>query len=150
MVSIRKLVVGMSLALAAVSAVSPASAQMVPEIPRYDLPDVAMVSLDASGSPVILYNPSACQAAGPACEFFRAHEYGHVMLGHLYDPAARLPAGQARAEAQADCFAARNSSSLAVRAMIQLVLQQPPDPRDAIYGTKPARASRIAACGGIQ
>jgi hypothetical protein len=32
---------------------------------------------------VILYNPLLCQQAGPAlCEFYRYHEYGHIILRH--------------------------------------------------------------------
>jgi hypothetical protein len=87
---------------------------------------------------------------GPACEFFRAHEYGHVVLGHLMNPQMMFtPQGRADAEAQADCFGAKNSSPLAVTTAAQIMLQQPPEPRDAIYGTKPQRAQRILSCAGM-
>lgn len=137
-------------AAAIVGISSDAAAQQVPEIPAYNLPDAAMAQMTPSG-PVIYYNPISCRAAGPACEFFRKHEYGHVLLGHLMNPQMMLtPQGRAVAEAQADCFAAQRSSPMAVRTMVALVLNQPPDPRDAIYGTKQQRAQRILACAGIR
>jgi hypothetical protein len=98
---------------------------------------------------VILYNPDLYRAAGPARGFVRAHELAHVALGHLADPRAlRTDVGRAAAEADADCVAARRASSLAVAAMVRLLLRLPPEARDAIYGTKAARARRIARCAG--
>ena len=108
-----------------------------------------MAEMTASG-PVIFYNPALYQAAGGAREFVRAHEYGHVLLGHLSDEEMlTTERGRARAEAEADCFAARAAGYDAVMAMVHLVLGLPPEPRDAIYGTKPERARRILACASV-
>jgi hypothetical protein len=135
-----------STALAFASAQRPA---LVPEIDAPELPDTAMAEMTASG-PVIFYNPKLYQAAGAAREFVRAHEYGHVLLGHLGDEQILgTDAGHARAEAEADCFAAQAVSREASRAMARLVLGLPPEPRDRIYGTKSERARRILSCAGI-
>ena len=139
-----------SLALVAAAALllsaGPARARAVPEIEVVGLPDAAMTRMTPSG-PVILYNPKLCKKAGVAREFFRAHEYGHVVLGHLQDPAlAATPSGRAVAEAEADCYAAMHSSPRAIDAMVKLVLSQAPDGRDAVYGTKLQRSRRILAC----
>ncbi len=125
-------------------------ATRVPELPAPDLDDTAMAEMTSTG-PVILYNPALYEAAGPAREFVRAHEYGHVLLGHLEDEAMRTTrAGRARAEAEADCFAARAVPPDAVIAMARLVRRLPPEARDAVYGTKPQRARRILACAGLE
>jgi hypothetical protein len=121
----------------------------VREIDVPGLPDTAMAEMTAEG-PVILYNPELFRAAGPAREFVRAHEAGHVILAHLEDPwMTSTDEGRARAEAQADCFAARRASHLAVVAMVRLLRRRAPEASDAIYGTKQQRAKRILACAGI-
>jgi hypothetical protein len=136
-----------AVALAFASVHGPA---LVPEIDAPWLPDTAMAEMTAKG-PVILYNPALFKEAGPAREFVRDHEYGHVLLGHLENEAMlSTDAGHARAEAEADCFAARAAGRDAVVAMVRLVLGRPPEPRDRIYGTKPERARRILACAGIE
>lgn len=136
-----------SAALAFASAQRPA---LVPELEAPELPDTAMAEMTATG-PVIFYNPALYRAAGAARDFVRAHEYGHVLLGHLQDEAMLgTDEGHARAEAEADCFAAHAVSRDATIAMARLVLSLPPESRDRIYGTKPVRAQRILACGGIE
>jgi hypothetical protein len=131
------------------SARSSQGAISVPELEAPDLPDTAMAEMTASG-PVIYYNPALYKAAGDARDFIRAHEWGHVLLGHLEDQRKiETDAGRAEAEAEADCFAAKNTSADTVQAMARLVLSLPPEPRDKIYGTKPQRARRILACAGI-
>lgn len=121
----------------------------VTEVDVPGLPDTAMAEMTATG-PVIMYNPRLFRAAGPAREFVRAHEYAHVLLEHLENPRMiNSDEGRAEAEAEADCFAARNASPLSVMAMTRLLLRRPPEARDAIYGTKPERARRILVCAGI-
>jgi hypothetical protein len=123
---------------------------LVPELEAPALADTAMAEMTASG-PVIFYNPALFRAAGAARDFVRAHEYGHVLLGHLSnDEMLSTDAGHARAEAEADCFAARAVSRESTVAMARLVLGLPPEARDRIYGTKPVRAQRILACAGIE
>jgi hypothetical protein len=142
---IGKFVVATALAFA--SANRPA---LVPELASPGLGDTAMAEMTASG-PVIFYDPALYRAAGAAREFVRAHEYGHVLLGHLQDQAMmETDAGHAQAEAEADCFAAQAVSREATLAMARLVRRLPPEPRDRIYGTKPQRARRILACAGIE
>jgi hypothetical protein len=130
-------------ALAFASARRPA---LVPEVAVPELADAAMAEMTATG-PVIFYNPAFYRAAGRARDFVRAHEYGHVLLGHLENEAMlTTDEGQARAEAEADCFAARAVGRVASLAMVKLVLGLPAEPRDRIYGTKRERARRILAC----
>jgi hypothetical protein len=122
----------------------------VREVESPGLPDTAMAEMTATG-PVIRYNPVLFRAAGDARDFVRAHEWAHVLLGHLTDERKiNTDAGRAEAEAEADCFAARNTSRETVKAMAHLVLSLPAEARDAIYGTKPARARRILSCAGIE
>jgi hypothetical protein len=144
MLPVGKFVLAAALAFA--SAQRPA---LVPEVAEPDLPDTAMAQMTGDG-PVIFYNPKLLQEAGAARDFVRAHEYGHVLLGHLDDQDMLLTdAGRARAEAEADCFAAKASGRDTILAMARLVRGLPPEPRDRIYGTKPERARRILACAGI-
>jgi hypothetical protein len=135
--------------LTAAIGLAAARGPQVREVDSPGLPDTAMAEMTADG-PVIRYNPVLYRAAGDARDFVRAHEWGHVLLGHLTDDhKLNTDAGRAEAEAEADCFAARNTSPDTVRAMARLVRSLPPESRDAIYGTKPARARRILACAGI-
>jgi len=84
----------------------------VQERVRWLLPDVAKVTLDASGQSQIDFNPTICRRLGPdLCEYFRAHEYGHVNLRHLE---RGVPTRQA--EREADIWAAQNASPSAVKA----------------------------------
>ncbi len=80
---------------AGIGGVSAARAQTrVPEIPHPGLNDVAMVTwhqgplpqlgIASYDGPVILYNPMVLAQLPPALgRFFRAHEYGHVVLQHI-------------------------------------------------------------------
>lgn len=55
----------------------------IKEVADPTLPDIAAVHYQHGKAPVILYNPLLCQHAGPAlCEFYRYHEYGHIVLHH--------------------------------------------------------------------
>lgn len=80
------------------------------EIAWAGLSDIAYAWVDQFG-PVIYYNPTLVQKAGPfLSEFFRAHEYGHHLLGHvqrvLLDPSLRhQPFVRQSLELEADCFA---------------------------------------------
>ena len=90
--------------------IHPADAQ-VREIPRPMMRGVAKTVM-RGGTPVIYYNPNAISRMGPAAgQFVRAHEYGHIRLGHLQSNIPRR-----RMEAEADLYAARVSSPQAVRA----------------------------------
>ncbi len=87
----------------------------VQERARWLLPDVAKVTLNSSGQSQIDFNPAICRRLGPdLCEYFRAHEYGHVNLRHLE---RGIPTRQA--EREADIWAATNASPSAVEAARQ-------------------------------
>lgn len=59
------------------------AAPPVQEMASPGLPDIASVHFPPGTAPVILYNPILCRQAGPAlCEFYRYHEYGHIVLRH--------------------------------------------------------------------
>lgn len=116
----------------------------VPEIADPNLPDIAMVTNDAFGRPVIIYNPVICQQAGPAlCEFYKAHEYGHVNLGHTMS--RQHPATK---EAEADCWAARRAPAFAIRAAIQWF--QSGGGASWHHGSGPQRAQRVIACANAR
>lgn len=117
---------------------SPHSAYaQVPEIPTPGLPDIARVIMTPAG-PVIQYNPFICAQVGvPVCRFFRAHEYGHVALGH----ALGMTFPQV-AEMQADCWAALNAHPSEVQAGIMFFQSQGMN-GDAAHGTGFQRAKRI-------
>lgn len=121
----------------------PAAAQIgVPEIPHPGLPDIAMVTLTPQG-PVILYNPVLCAQMGPAlCDFYRYHEYGHVVLGHAY--AANRPQQN---EADADCWAGANAPPMAVQAAIQWFMSG--GGSGPVHGPGPVRAGRVGRCAGL-
>jgi len=121
---------------------SRASAQ-VPEIPNPNLPDIAMVQPHPVYGAVIIYNPLACQQLGAACGFFRAHEYGHVMLRHQYLHPSAYPAAR---EAQADCWAAQNGNRYEILAAFQLFFAGGSSPNWQVYGNPAQRAQRVRSC----
>ena len=115
----------------------------VPEIPDPTLGDIAMVRPDPRYGAVIVYNPIICQQIGLACGFFRAHEYGHVVLGHQYMHPAYYPAAR---EASADCWAARNATPQEIQAAVQLFLAGGSSPNWQVYGNPYQRAHRVRQC----
>ena len=133
-------VVSVALSLCLLAGVAAAE---VPEIPNPNLPDIAMVFPDPVYGAVIVYNPIFCQQIGPACGFFRAHEYGHVVLGHAYLHPADFPA---KREAEADCWAAQNGIPQEIYAAVQLFLAGGSSANWQIYGNPVQRAERVRAC----
>ena len=74
----------------------------VPEIPDPTVHDIAITTV-VNGKVVILYNPTHCKTLGPlVCSSIRAHEYGHVRLGHLEKQTHPV-----QAEFEADCWFAQ-------------------------------------------
>lgn len=115
----------------------------VQEIPNPNLPDIAMVTVDNWGNPVIVYNPILCQQAGPSlCEFYRWHEYGHIMMGHTIIP--KWP--QAK-EFEADCWAAKNAPLHTIQAAYQWFRMG--GGSTPIHGSGQQRAARISTCAGL-
>ena len=110
----------------------------VEERVRWLLPDVAKVTLDSSGQSQIDFNPAICRRLGPdLCEYFRAHEYGHVNLRHLE---RGVPTRQA--EREADIWAAQNASPSAVEAARKYFEKGRGGSRD--HGSAQERAQRLS------
>ncbi len=109
----KKLLIAALAAFAyAVFAPAQSARGQVREIANYHINDIAIATADPYGY-VIYYNPVVVQQAGPLVSaFFRAHEYGHIYLGHVdrllqaRDPYTRLMLGR-QAEIEADQYAAR-------------------------------------------
>ena len=102
--------------------------------------NVAQATTDRQGRPVVAYNPAACALLGPEmCEFIRAHEYGHIAMGHLYDGTP-----DRKAEAEADCWAAKHASPAAVRAAANYFNKGYFG--SSIHGSGPQRARRVVGC----
>lgn len=127
-------------ALLLMSACWAVPAQGVPEIPDPNLPDIAMVTVDGWGRPIIIYNPILCEQAGPAlCEFYRWHEYGHIMMGHTL-----IPKWPQVKELEADCWAAKNAPVHVLLAAHQWFSSG--GGSSPVHGFGPQRAARIASC----
>lgn len=133
-----------------------ASWAQIRELPVRGLPDIAIASYDQFG-PVIYYNPDVTQQAGPLLtEFFRAHEYGHHALGHIQrefveaNPYNRAWVRQ-NFEKEADCFAAKNISTDALRtAMLFFKMKFGHNRADWYHPTGYERASVIQHCSPPQ
>lgn len=120
-----------------------ANAINVPEIADPTLPDIAMVTVDNWGNPIIIYNPNTCQQAGPAlCEFYRWHEYGHIVMGHTLT--SSWPQIK---ELEADCWAAQNAPGYALEAAHQWFTMG--GGTSLVHGFGQQRANRIARCAGF-
>ena len=111
----------------------------VQERSRLLLRDVAVVTLDSSGKSQIDFNPAICRRLGPElCEYFRAHEYGHVNLRHLE---RGVPTRQA--EREADVWAAQNASPAAVEAARKYFARGNGGSR--YHGSSQERADRLSS-----
>jgi hypothetical protein len=126
----------------------------VREIPLAGLEDVAVATADDFG-PVIYYNPQYVQMMGPELTtFFRAHEYGHIYLGHLELlqgglNAWRLLGDRRELELAADGYAVevlvRADDWGAVEAAYWFFMSQGPTSLSMFYPTGTERAGNIAA-----
>jgi hypothetical protein len=127
-----------------------AHAGTVPEISAPWLDDIAMASMTPNG-PVIYVNVARCKEVGTyVCGFVRHHEYGHIRLNHASAYYTSYVNGRALAEAEADCFAAKNAMLVQVKAAIAHFEQPPLDKLDVgEHGTGLQRAKRIKACRGL-
>lgn len=124
--------------------------QTIREIPVFNLPDIAIASMDENG-PVIYINPILADTVGPwVTEFFRAHEFFHHRLGHLQDSEALAdPLQRREMEIHADCEAAKVVSPHAVLAAVEFfIATQGPTRADALHPTGYERANAIRLCGG--
>ena len=86
--------------------INPYQRLAVSEIAVPSLPDIAAVQLLPNRAHVVLYNPALCQKAGRIlCEFYRYHEYGHIVLKHTQ----RQDLTRQEKEAEADRWAAQHA-----------------------------------------
>jgi len=115
----------------------------VPEIADPNLGDIASATY-IDGQIVIIYNSNYCNMLGPSvCNFFLAHEYGHINLGHILK--GRYPA---QTEFEADCWAAKNASLQQVQAAYSYFM------KEGFMGKWPhttgeKRAQRLIYCAGF-
>tara|TARA_R110001599_G_scaffold337890_1_gene556596 strand:+ start:2196 stop:2639 length:444 start_codon:yes stop_codon:yes gene_type:complete len=112
----------------------------VPEIADPNLNDIAMVQPHPQYGAVIIYNPIICHQIGAACGFFRAHEYGHVALGHQFMHPGAYPAQR---EAQADEWAAANAPPHEILAAYYLFVNGNSSLNWPVYGHPLERAARL-------
>ncbi|WP_223827921.1 hypothetical protein [Vreelandella titanicae] len=134
MITLRKIV---SLVLVLIPLTSWAQ---VPEIADPNLNDIAMVQPHPQYEAVIIYNPIICQQIGAACGFFRAHEHGHITLGHQFMHPGAYPAQR---EAQADEWAAANAHPHEILAAYNLFKNGWSSIKWWIYGHPVHRAARL-------
>lgn len=142
---ITRMYSGMGLMLLGFSGVisfhsSELSAQVVREVAVPGMRGIASAGFRGNGL-TIEYNPRTCARLGPdLCSFFRAHEYGHVVLGHLQ---RRTPVR--RAEYEADVWAARNTTPAARAAAIRYFNSG--NGGSFRHGPASSRATRVASVG---
>ena len=131
-----------SLALLATGQLQSNCEAQIREVRSIFLNDLGVVREDRSGNPYVTINPVRCRQLGPQlCEFFKQHEYGHVNLDHFgrgTDPQ--------RAEAEADCYAARHVSASIAQAAIDWF--NAGNGASSVHGTSQQRAARVARCMG--
>jgi len=116
------------------------SLAQVPEIADPNLNDIAIVKPHPQYGAVIIYNPNTCFQIGAACGFFRAHEYGHVTLGHQFMHPGAYPTQR---EAQADEWAAANAHPQEILSAYYLFLNGGSSPNWEVYGHPHQRAARL-------
>lgn len=136
--------------LCAATEASDAEAGGIPEVAAPWLDDIAMASVTPYG-PVIYVNVARCKEVGAnVCAFVRHHEYGHVKLNHASAYYTSYVNGRALAEAEADCFAAKNALLVQVKAAIAHFQAPPLDTLEVgEHGTGKERAKRIKTCRGL-
>ncbi|WP_227551258.1 hypothetical protein [Kangiella sp. HZ709] len=115
----------------------------VEEVPDASLNDIAIVRAHPHHGAVIIYNPNVCRQIGLACGFFRAHEYAHIYLKHIYRHPAHYPAAR---EASADCWAATHGRPNEILAAYNLFRAGGSSPNWRVYGDPQTRAYRVRSC----
>lgn len=143
-------VLGLAFGLLVFSAAPLAPADGVPEVSAPWLDDIAVARITAAGA-VIYVNLARCKEVGPyVCAFVRQHEQAHVLLKHGSAYYTAYVNGRALAEAEADCWAARNSLLVNVKAAVaHFESPQLANLEVGEHGTGLQRAKRIKACRGF-
>lgn len=126
------------------------SAGGIPIVAAPWLDDIALASITSNGA-VIYVNVSRCKEVGVnVCSFVRQHEVAHVRLNHGSSFYTSYVNGRALAEAEADCYAAKNSLMVEVKAALAFFESPAMANTDiAEHGTGLVRAKRIKTCRGI-
>ena len=140
-----RLISGMGLMLLSISGVTsfPTAQTMAQTIREVAVPGMrGIASVGYRGKNLTIeYNPRTCASLGPdLCSFFRAHEYGHIVMQHLQ---RGTPVRQA--EHEADVWAARNSTPAARTAAIQYFRSG--NGGSVRHGSAQSRATRVASAG---
>jgi len=119
--------------------------EAIREIADPMLPDIAMVRFAPGKQPVILYNPMLCRQAGPAlCEFYRFHEYGHIVLRHNERDHLSIQ----EQEREADEWAARNAPFTSVMAAFRFFSAG--GGASPVHGLSEKRAARMITRQSIE
>ena len=113
------------------------------EIPDPALPYIAKVRADPSWGYAVIYNSKICEQIGDACAFFRAHEYAHAFLNHMYLPPDAYPEFDER---KADCWAAQYIKPNEALAAAQLFEDNVGKKDLPLFGDPAQRAQRIREC----
>lgn len=142
---INRMFSGMGVMLLGISGVTsfPTAQTMAQTIREVAVPGMrGIASVGYRGNDLTIeYNPRTCARLGPdLCSFFRAHEYGHVVLRHLQ---RGTPVRQA--EHEADVWAAKNSTSAARAAAVQYFRSG--NGGSVRHGSPESRAARVASAG---
>ncbi len=147
---VRGIGLGLVVSMLGLLSAPDAAAGGIPVIAAPWLDDIALASVTSAG-PVIYVNVSRCKEVGSnVCSFVRQHELAHVKLNHGSAFYTSYVNGRALAEAEADCYAAKNSLLVEVRAAVAF-FEQPWIANTDIgdHGTGLVRAKRIKACRGL-
>lgn len=145
-----KRALGPMIAVLGVLAASDATAGGIPIVAAPWLDDIALASITASGA-VIYVNVSRCKEVGPnVCAFVRQHEVAHVRLNHGSSYYTSYFNGRALAEAEADCYAAKNALLVEVKAAVAFFESPAMASLDVgEHGSGLVRAKRIKTCRGL-
>ncbi len=109
-----------------------------------NLPEIAAIRKHSHDSYIVIYNPDYCERLGEACNFFIGHANAHYMLNHTLF--LRPKFYTVLAENQADCYAAKYAKPNAVKAAVELMLDENRDPDLKINGDPILRAKNITEC----
>jgi hypothetical protein len=141
---------GLTIIAVGVLASSESSAGGIPIVAAPWLDDIALASITANGA-VIYVNVNRCKEVGPnVCAFVRQHEVAHVRLNHGSAYYTSYFNGRALAEAEADCYAAKNALLVEVKAAVAFFESPAMASLDVgDHGSGLVRAKRIKSCRGL-
>ena len=107
-------------------------------------PEIASARKHTNDTYIVIYNPDYCEKAGDACDFFIGHANAHYMLNHTLFLNPKFYT--VLAENQADCYAAKYAKPNAIKAAVDLMLDENRDPDLKINSDPILRAKNITEC----